>query len=146
MRTSEQLLGESHTGEETQQLQQQIVADLDRLIQQVQQQSRSPSKSSKPSASRSRGAPQPQRPTARPSSQPADAPARDSTDQMRADEVRKAQMGELKKSLDRLWGDLPERARDEALQSLGDTFLPKYDSQIRKYFERLGEQNDEQRR
>jgi hypothetical protein len=38
-----------------------------------------------------------------------------------------------------LWGHLPERSRDEMLQSFSDEFLPKYELEIEAYYRRLSE-------
>jgi len=44
----------------------------------------------------------------------------------------------------KLWGQLPERLRQQLLQSSADEFLPKYRKEIEAYFQRLAEsQRDE---
>jgi hypothetical protein len=39
-----------------------------------------------------------------------------------------------------LWGQLPQRARDQMLQSAPEEFLPEYELELEKYFKRLAEQ------
>jgi hypothetical protein len=38
-----------------------------------------------------------------------------------------------------LWGNLPERQREELLQPLSEEFLPKYEAEIEEYFRVLAE-------
>jgi hypothetical protein len=40
----------------------------------------------------------------------------------------------------RLWGGLPERARQQMLQTPVEEFPPKYEEQIEQYFRRLAEE------
>ena len=46
--------------------------------------------------------------------------------------------GELVKDL---WGQLPERQREQILQPLSEEFLPKYASEIEAYFRALADPN-----
>ncbi len=39
-----------------------------------------------------------------------------------------------------LWGQLPERSREQMLQSFSDEFLPKYELEIEQYYRRLSEE------
>ena len=42
-----------------------------------------------------------------------------------------------------VWGQLPERAREQMLQSPPEKFLPKYELLIEKYYQRLAEEQPE---
>lgn len=42
-----------------------------------------------------------------------------------------------------LWGQLPERQREELLQPLGEEFLPKYAAEVEEYFRSLAEPREE---
>ena len=42
-----------------------------------------------------------------------------------------------------LWGHLPERSREQMLQSFSDEFLPKYELEIEQYYRRLSEEQGE---
>jgi hypothetical protein len=42
-----------------------------------------------------------------------------------------------------LWGHLPEREREQMLQSFSGEFLPKYELELEKYYRRLAEERDE---
>ena len=39
-----------------------------------------------------------------------------------------------------LWGNLPERDRQQMVQSFSDEFLPKYELEIEQYYRRLSEE------
>ena len=45
-----------------------------------------------------------------------------------------------------LWGHLPERSREQMLQSFSDEFLPKYELEIEQYYRRLSEEQGEAHR
>jgi hypothetical protein len=150
MRRAEALLGRPATPPNTTPLQQagevqkRVVAQLDELIAELckqrqggqgqnsnspapQPSQRSGAKSSKPNRSAS----------------PGKSPARDSSDplnQTDAQAVDKADVDELVKHL---WGHLPERSREQVLQSFSDEFLPKYELEIEQYYRRLSEEQAE---
>jgi hypothetical protein len=71
--------------------------------------------------------------------------ARDSTDRLNnasATPVDKTDFDELAKQL---WGHLPERTREQMMQSFSEEFLPKYEQEIEEYYRRLSEDNAENR-
>jgi hypothetical protein len=41
-----------------------------------------------------------------------------------------------------LWGHLPERNREQMMQSFSDEFLPKYELEIEQYYQRLSEEDN----
>jgi hypothetical protein len=41
---------------------------------------------------------------------------------------------------DRVWGHLPERERQQLIQNVPEEFLPKYERELRQYYERLAEE------
>jgi hypothetical protein len=43
------------------------------------------------------------------------------------------------------WGNLPERIREQMMQTSVDEFLPKYELLIEKYFQRLSEEENPNR-
>jgi hypothetical protein len=66
--------------------------------------------------------------------------ARDSTYRLNgggAKPVDKADIDELTK---RLWGHLPQRTREQMMQSFSEEFLPKYEREIEEYYRRLSEE------
>jgi hypothetical protein len=68
-----------------------------------------------------------------------DKPAKDSSNQLRHDEVTKADPAAIRERMKEAWGNLPQRIREQMMQSSVDDFLPKYEILIEKYFQRLSE-------
>jgi hypothetical protein len=69
--------------------------------------------------------------------------ARDSTDRLDSSTAKPVDKGEVKETVKALWGHLPERAREQMLQSFSDEFLPKYELEIEQYYRRLSEEQGE---
>jgi hypothetical protein len=144
MQRAQSLLAERDTVDRAGDIQQDVVAQLDELIAELSKQchggncqpgdqppkpsQRSQAKAGSKSGSKSgQGA----------------AAARDSTDRLNsasAQPVEKASVDELVKDL---WGHLPERSREQMLQSFSAEFLPEYELEIEKYYARLAEEEAE---
>ncbi len=130
MGQSAELISQRRLGTDTQQLQQEIIAELDRLIQQARTslaQSAANKKASQGTRPNDTGQPKPGGGQATPSAvgTSTDAPP----DMARMQEVMR-----------RLWGRLPPRDRQQMIQSPPEEFLPKYQRQTEAYFRRLSEQ------
>jgi hypothetical protein len=69
--------------------------------------------------------------------------ARDSTDRLDRSSAKPVDKGEVNEMVKTLWGHLPERTREQMLQSFSDEFLPKYELEIEQYYRRLSEEQDE---
>ena len=69
--------------------------------------------------------------------------ARDSTDRLDRTTAKPADKGEVNEMVKALWGHLPERSREQMLQSFSDEFLPKYELEIEQYYRRLSEEQGE---
>ena len=142
MRKAGELIGKHKSAGETQQLQEKIVVQLDALIKNIRrQQKRQQSASKQKPAGSTRHTPK--QPGQKASGKPghnAKKPSRDSEDRLGKSKPRKVDMAAMRKLMEDLWGSLPERARQEAAQRVGDDFHPKYDLKIEKYFRRLAEQ------
>jgi hypothetical protein len=69
--------------------------------------------------------------------------ARDSTDRLDKSTAKPVDKGEVNEMVKALWGNLPERDRQQMLQSFSDEFLPKYELEIEQYYRRLSEEQDE---
>lgn len=65
--------------------------------------------------------------------------ARDSTDRLDRSTAKPVDKGEVNEMVKALWGHLPERNREQMLQSFSDEFLPKYEIEIEQYYRRLSE-------
>lgn len=144
MRDVEQRIGKHDSGPDTQKNQQQIIAQLDRLIEQAKKsccgggkpgekqceggtskrkkvvQSKKPGKGSSPSESSSSAAVKEPAPPSR-------------TD-----------MEHMQVLLKRLWGELPERDREQMLQYPVEQFLPEYELMIEEYYKRLSEAKEDE--
>jgi hypothetical protein len=69
--------------------------------------------------------------------------ARDSTDRLDRSTAKPVDKGEVNEMVKNLWGHLPERSREQMLQSFSDEFLPKYELEIEQYYRRLSEEQGE---
>jgi hypothetical protein len=139
MRQAGGLIGQSKSGGQTQELQKRIVTDLDQLIrearkQQQQQQSSSSTKQQKSGREQVK-----QAKPGMAQSKPSDEPARDSSEKLGKNDVRKPDMGQMNDLIKDIWGQLPERQREQMMQSSIDQFLPKYELLIEEYFKALVE-------
>lgn len=129
---------------ETQQLQEKIVADVEELIRQARQRNKQSSSgaSSGKAGSRRSKVRQPKRQSAGSSRRDSRKPASDSTGRLGRAESAQVDREAMREMLRDLWGHLPERTREQMLQSSEDKFLPKYEVLIEKYFRRLAEEPD----
>jgi hypothetical protein len=69
--------------------------------------------------------------------------ARDSTDRLDKSTAKPVDKGEVNEMVKALWGNLPERDRQQMLQSFSDEFLPKYELEIEQYYRHLSEEQGE---
>jgi hypothetical protein len=69
--------------------------------------------------------------------------ARDSTDRLDRSSAKPVEKGEVNEMVKAIWGHLPERTREQMLQSFSDEFLPKYELEIEQYYRRLSEEQSE---
>lgn len=145
MRSVQRLLAERDATGRATSVQDQIVADLEALIEQMKRQEKRSQQGGKPSPGSRRSDARPQGGQPGKASAEGPQPAADSTDELRegssegASTDRRSVQQELLKNL---WGHLPERAREQMLQSSDDEFLPKYELDIEQYFRRLAEDPD----
>lgn len=142
MMAAESLLPQTEEMRRARQLQQQVVADLDALIEQLGKQCQgacqssgecnTPSQRSKPAG-------------AKPSGKPGkgNTAARDSTTRLGQGDPRAVQLSDREAIVKELWGHLPPHAREQMLQSYSPEFLPEYEIDIEKYFRRLAEEQED---
>jgi hypothetical protein len=142
MEAAKALLPQTDELQRAQRLQQQVVADLDALIEQLGKQCQGACQSSGQCNSPS----QRTQPTAaKPSGKPGKGTtaARDSTTRLGRGNARSVQFADREAIVKDLWGHLPPHAREQMLQSYSPEFLPKYELEIEKYFRRLAEEADQ---
>jgi hypothetical protein len=144
MRTAEARLAESRLDAETVGLQKQIVQNLEKLLQLAEQQAA-------------------QRQEAVPDEQPADSTSQASPAGGTGDERRQSPDAGESSEEDRpgeglsdveiqrrkalataVWGHLPPRLRDKMHGAFSERFLPQYDELVRKYYEALATQGEDE--
>ena len=149
MREVESLIARTQSGDRTQQTQQQIVAELEKLIQQAR---KSCKKGSSQNA-QSQATP-PRAKVTQPSKQPGagqgdpkSKPAADSNAKAGQSDAKKPDVEQMRALIEKqLWGGLPLRQRQQLLQLPMEEFLPKYESLIIEYFKRLSEEQGKRER
>jgi hypothetical protein len=147
IREAESRIRQGESGEETQRLQREITEDLEKLIAQIEQQQQQQGKS--------KGPPQPgQKPGGqkpgdkqpggeqKPGEGDSSNPAKDSSENLRNMKDRTADPDKLKKFRDQVWGMLPERQRQDVMQSSVDDFPVKYQYVIEEFFRTLLERRE----
>jgi hypothetical protein len=145
MRELERMIPQLEKKQPTTRLQKDVVAELEKLIADLEKQCQkcqggasSGSKPSQQTADREQ-VKQPGQQSSQGGEQNPNRPARDSTERLGKDDVRKPDMEQMKGLLKDIWGQLPEKAREQMLQSSPEQFLPKYELLIEDYYRRLSE-------
>ena len=142
MQQAESLLSETHTLQQAAKVQHQVIDQLDKLIAELSKQcqggqcqpsdqppkpsQRSQSKPGKPGAAAGRG----------------QTAARDSSSRLGRSTAKPIEKGDIDALVKDLWGHLPQRSREQMLQSFSDEFLPKYEVEIEQYYRRLSEEQE----
>ena len=145
MRDAEALMARRRSGDETRRLQAQIIHDLDELIRQAQQPSKSGSSSSGGKSGKGAQQTASRRKVPQPGKRPGegttsgDTAARQSSKRTRDEAAQKPDMANMRDLLKGVWGQLPERQREQMLQSYEEQFLPKYEQMIADYFRSIAE-------
>lgn len=144
MRTAGKRIGRQEIGPETRALQQQVVRDLQKLIDQARkgqsQWSRS-SSAARPHPSVGRKPPQTTTPSTDGGGKPRTGTSRQSTDRQHTTPTPDRRITERRMLVKELWGHLPPALRQRLLNIEGATPLPQYGKLVRRYFESLAEQD-----
>jgi len=127
------------SGAETQAAQEKILEALDAQIERARQQCRQAQKRN------GRQTTAPRQPVSQPGAQ-GDGPGQSGTRPARASVERNgrtngqpADLPAVRELAKRLWGELPDRQREQLLQTPIEKLLPKYETMIEQYFRRLAE-------
>lgn len=155
MREAQQRLGREETGAETQEVQQKVVDDLQKLIDLAQQrQSRTSQRQAQQRQQQpnmpqqgqpeNRGVPdQPQQPRQdQPGQQNRQRPE-DSEENNRSDQLRPAELLQRQRFVEEIWGHLPPVVRERMRNVISEKYLPNYEDQIRRYFKSLADEEAE---
>lgn len=146
MQQASNLIAAQNTSGETRQVQNAIVSELDKLIDELNKQCKkcNGGKKSKP------GEQQTQNSTPKPGSGKP-AASQGTTASPTESQVSEGGGGEAQPSpatdaevVKKLWGQLPERLRQQLMQSSADEFLPKYRDDLEAYFRRLSQERSTQ--
>ncbi len=144
MRLVQRLLVQQKPPSRAGQLQQEILRDLEKLLEQLQQQQQQQASAPRAGSGRQQASrrkiqqPRPGSPRRggdRPSRQPADQ----SEDRVREAESRQIDVVEVTEMIKQIWGHLPEKERERLRQMAADEPLPESAVQIENYFRRLSE-------
>jgi hypothetical protein len=169
MREAHERLAQAKTGAETRQLQERVIEDLRKLLEQLKQrqnaqQSQSQSQSQKDQKNQqqnssqnrrrrgSKSQPDPQN-ASRSNSQPEQAGQEQrGSDQARGAEERTDAARLLAEEAARrelmvkdIWGHLPPQLREAMRNAYNEKYLPKYEELVKKYYESLAERNRKKR-
>jgi len=142
MQVVERQVGQADSGPQTQQRQKQIVDSLNELIKQARKVCQQAKPSDTPSqkvAPRQQVA-QPRQDPSRGGQKRGSKPAHTSNARPGQADAHHPNMGQMRAVLRRLWGKLPQRAREQMLELPVEQFLPKYELMIEEYFKRLAEE------
>ena len=141
MRQVQERIANHEVSAGTQNLQQEIVAELDALIKELQQQKKRSSASNSQASSASN--PQVQQPDQQPDEgqqSPGNQPANNSTERLGQENAVASDAATLEALVKQVWGHLPDRARQEMQNATVEDFLPKYQQLIEDYYRRLAEE------
>ena len=152
MATAGDLIAQGNLSGDTRQVQEEIVSELDQLIDKLNKQCQS-CQNCQGGQCNKPGTQQTQQSTPKPGQKPgqgvpsASQAARSGPAQSKvsAGGAGEAKPGEVTapESAKELWGQLPERLRQQLMQSSADEFLPKYRAELEEYFRRLAEEESE---
>ncbi|WP_442484744.1 hypothetical protein [Aeoliella sp. SH292] len=142
MAAAGQLIESQNATGETREVQEEIVSDLDKLIDQLNKQCQNckSGQCNKPGQQQTQ-AQTPKPGTGKPSSSSSQqsGPAESKVSQGGGGEAQPGNPAS-QDTVKQLWGQLPERLRQQLLQSTADEFLPKYRAELEQYFRRLAEE------
>ena len=143
MQLVEQLIADNEKRDGAQQIQDRIVNDLAKLIeqaeQQAQQQSSSQSQNQQQTAKR-KSVQQPKAPGKASAGKQSNKPASDSSNRLGRAEAARPDPELLRGLMKEAWGHLPQREREQMMQMSPERFLPQYELLIERYYRRLAEE------
>jgi hypothetical protein len=148
MKQAGQLIAQQTLTGQTAQIQESVLSSLDELIKQSEQQNQNNSQSQQQqSQQQQQQASQRSTPKPSPANQQAGQQrpgtanaARTSSERLESGAADEAAGQGSRELLKDVWGQLPERVRQQLLQSSTDEFLPQYRDEIERYFKRLAEE------
>ncbi|MBN68117.1 MAG: hypothetical protein CME32_02395 [Gimesia sp.] len=153
MQRASKLISEQKTGKETQQIQREVVRNLEELIQLIEsspgktiqrmssgKESESPQQSEQKQAQKDQQGKNQQK-----GEQLSQGPAKQSTDRQNKGKATSGQLADRNAYIKDAWGHLPPAMRQQLLNIYTEKFLPRYEDQVKRYYEALAEKNRQQR-
>jgi hypothetical protein len=148
MREAQVRIAESDSGKETQALQSRIIGNLDQLLEQARSQCQGGKPSDKQGQKTApretielpKAQKQPKRKASGGGRDPTPAIASPNKFGPGATPTQQPSREEWGNLVKALWGELPEREREQMAQFFDEEFLPKYELLIEQYFRRLAEE------
>lgn len=149
MQTARKLISERDLSGQVTTVQKEIVSELDKLIEEAEKQCKNCSSGNcnKPGQKPGQQASQRSQPKPGGASKPSTAKtssaataAKTSSPKARQNSSSKADPVTDAQLMREVWGNLPQRMREQMLQSAPDDFLPKYRTEIERYYQKLAEE------
>ena len=150
MRRAEKIIQDPHIKQTATPVQREVVAQLERLIAEMEKQCQGGGQCDKPSgdkkqqSSRSQAKPSAGSKSGSQQQAQSSSPARSSTARMGSAKPHTAETLTPEELMKAAWGHLPDKVRERMLQGAGEEFLPEYREEIEAYFRRLAEREAEQ--
>jgi hypothetical protein len=143
MEQASTLLAQSANGADVRTTQDRVVAQLDELINGLCKQCQGGG-SANPKPQQANQQPKPKLASGARPGLSAISP-RGASEESQPQSDARTELADRDELVKRLWGHLPERAREQMLQSYSGEFLPQYELELEKYYRRLAEEQDETR-
>lgn len=140
MRTAEELIGRRDASAVTRRIQQQIVEDIERLIEQMNKQCAGAQNASSRQSAIAEKQAKPGGKAGSGEHPGTSKPARDSETQVGQRDSSDARLTQMMETLRQVWGHLPARVREQMQSGMAEEFLPKYEQLIEQYYRRLADE------
>jgi hypothetical protein len=137
MQLAEELIAAKAISQETQELQKLISDELAAMVSQAQKQGQGGSARRPQTGQQSQAA----NPMGEGTGEAKAGPPRDSSQRLDSGEVASSKSAaDSRAVMQRLWGNLPEKVREQMQSAPIEQFLPKYNKLIQEYYKRLAEE------
>jgi hypothetical protein len=140
MRRAERLIPQESKRERATEVQQQIVDELAKLIDEAEKRSAQQAQSKQQQSQKTAKRQLVQQPKPAKPGKESNKPAQDSTNRLGKAEEARPDPAAVKNMLKDAWGHLPAHAREQMLQNSPERFLPQYELLIEQYYKRLAEE------
>ncbi len=132
-------LNNRETGRPTQEAQQSAIANLDKIFEAAKSAKTAAANKKPPQTSPDK---EPTKPDAQEGQENGNTPDAAQATKPSPNNAPKPEGEDVRAVMKRLWGRLPEHARQQMLQLPSEDFSPKYETMIEEYYRRLAEENN----